>query len=203
MTASLTYGYDATDQLTSATAADFGGINESYDYDALGNRTVSQLSASYVTGPSNRLLEDDSFCYAYDLNGSLTTKTAKVAGAYTGGVTTFTWDAENRLTRIAFPGGGFAAYLYDGFGRRIEKNADGAVTRYVYDREDIYLEYDGGNTLLARYTHGPGADEPLAIERDLDANGTFEATEVFMYHQDSLGRSPRSPTAQAPSPSRG
>ena len=63
----------------------------------------------------------------------------------------------------------------------------GVVTRYVYDGEDILLEFDGVNVLLARYTHGPGIDEPLVMERDLNANGIFEATERFAYHTDGLG----------------
>jgi RHS repeat-associated protein len=89
--------------------------------------------------------------------------------------------------RIDFPGGGFADYRYDGLGRRIQKDVDGVVTRYVYDREDILLEYDGADVLLARYTHGPGIDDPVILERDLDDSGTFEATERFTYHADGLG----------------
>jgi len=69
-------------------------------------------------------------------------------------------------------------YKYDALGRRIEKIVDGNITRYVYDNEDILLEFDGNNTLQARYTHGLGIDEPLFMER----NG-----EVFTYHTDGLG----------------
>ena len=42
---------------------------------------------------------------------------------------------------------------------------NGAVTRYVYDGEDILLEYDGANALQARYSHGQRTDQPLAMER--------------------------------------
>ncbi len=65
----------------------------------------------------NRLLEDDSFCYAYDDNGNLESKTAKVASVCTGGVTGYTYDAEDRLVRIDFPDLSFAGYRYDGLGR--------------------------------------------------------------------------------------
>jgi len=47
-------------------------------------------------------------------------------------------------------------YKYDPFGRRIEKNVNGTITKYLYDNEDILLEYDATNTVMARYTHGPG-----------------------------------------------
>ncbi|MGB3396728.1 MAG: hypothetical protein WBB60_09780, partial [Nitrospira sp.] len=71
-----------------------------------------------------------------------------------------------------------SSYRYDGLGRRIEKVANGQTKRYIYDGEDILLEYDGSNVLQARYTHGPGIDEPIAV--------TKGAT-TFFYHQDGLG----------------
>src|SRR5207244_12900973 len=49
---------------------------------------------------------------------------------------------------------------------------------YVYDNEDILLELDGSNNITARYTHGPGIDEPLVMEK----NG-----QSFFYHADGLG----------------
>ena len=36
-------------------------------------------------------------------------------------------------------------------------------------------------------THGPGIDEPLTLERDLNSNGTFEFNEAFHYRADGLG----------------
>ena len=72
-------------------------------------------------------------------------------------------------------------YKYDGLGRRVEKeviDAGTATTRYVYDNEDILLELNGANSIVARYTHGPGIDEPLIMEK----NG-----QSFYYHGDGLG----------------
>jgi RHS repeat-associated protein len=70
------------------------------------------------------------------------------------------------------------SYKYDGLGRRIEKNVDGKITRYVYDNEDIILEYDGEGNLIAEYIHGPGIDEPLMMERD---------GEIYYFIADALG----------------
>ena len=53
-----------------------------------------------------------------------------------------------------------------------------AVTPYIYDNEDILLELDGSNNITARYTHGPGIDEPLIMEK---------AGASFFYHADGLG----------------
>ena len=71
-----------------------------------------------------------------------------------------------------------AAYRYDGLDRRIEKDANGAITRYVYDGSYILLEYDGASTLLARYSHGQSVDQPLAVER---------GGQSYYYQADQLG----------------
>lgn len=71
-----------------------------------------------------------------------------------------------------------STYRYDGLGRRIEKVANGQTKRYIYDDEDILLEYDGSNVLQARYAHGPGIDEPIAVTK---------GGSTFFYHQDGLG----------------
>ena len=80
-------------------------------------------------------------------------------------LTTYTWDAQDQLVQINFPNSTTATYKYDGFGRRIEKNVNGTITRYIYDGEDILLEYDGTNTFVARYNHGDQVDQPLAVQR--------------------------------------
>jgi len=108
---------------------------------------------------------DTQFNDTYDANGNLITKTDKL----TNQTTRYTYNSENQLIRIDFPSGGIARYSYDALGRRIEKNAGGMMTRYVYDNEDILLEYDGTNTLKRFTTHGSGIDEPLAL-RDLVVN---------------------------------
>jgi len=97
------------------------------------------------------------------------------------------YDAENQLSRIDFPDTTVTTYVYDGLGRRIQKNVNGILTRYVYDNEDILQEYDGLNNLVAKYTHGPGIDEPLSLERDLNQDGTFTSDERFFTHPDGLG----------------
>ena len=170
------YTYDALERLTAVTIN--GLPAESYSLDPLGNRITSHLSASHTLDDANRLTEDDGFCYAYDLNGNLASKTAKLAGVCSGAVTGFTWDAQDQLTCIDFPGGGFAEYKYDALGRRIQKDAGGVVTKYLYDGEDIALEFDGADALQARYSHGDRRDQPLVMER---------GGQSYFYHSDHLG----------------
>ena len=182
--ANLNYVYDNIYRLTQATRPLPAQPNETFSYDLLGNRLRrdAQVSDS-VIGAGNRLLEDGEFTYQYDANGNLTQKTQKSNGA----TTRYSYDAEDQLVRVDFPDGTNAQYRYDGLGRRIEKNVSGTITRYVYDGEDILFEFNGTNRLLARYTHGDLIDEPLLMEHDLNANGSFEANERFTYHTDGLG----------------
>jgi RHS repeat-associated protein len=188
------FTYDPLQRLTSGGTA---GAPESYDYDAEGNRTTSHLSASYLTDDANRLLSDDTYTYNYDANGNLTSKTEFVGGA----TTTFTYDAQDQLVRIDHPDASVTTYSYDALGRRIEKDVSGTVTRYVYDGTSILLEYDGGNVLQSRYSHGNSIDQPLAVERggslayyQTDHLGSVRqltnvaGTVVNSYDYDSYGR---------------
>ena len=133
----------------------------------MGNRAGTTVDAG------NRLLEDATYTYQYDNNGNMTQKTNRT----TGEITTLTYDTQNRLVQVAKPGT-TASYKYDPLGRRIEKNVNGIITKYLYDGEDIIIEYDGNGNMIAKYTHGLGIDEPLSIQR----NG-----QSYYYHLDGLG----------------
>ncbi|MGH7259451.1 MAG: RHS repeat domain-containing protein, partial [Nitrospiraceae bacterium] len=169
------FGYDQLDRLTSASHP-LLGTPQAFSYDPVGNRTTD----GSVHNAGNQLTADANFSYQYDDNGNLTRKTVTA----TANFTQYTYDAENRLTKVEeFTAGNptpvaTSTYRYDGLGRRIEKVGNGQTKRYIYDGEDILLEYDQTNTLLARYTHGPGIDEPVAMTR---------GGSTFFYHQDGLG----------------
>ena len=170
-----TFGYDTLDRLTSASHP-LLGTPQAVTCDPVGNRTTGGA----VVNAGNQLTADATHSYQYDDNGNLTRKTLLATGNFTA----YTYDAENRLTKVEdFTAGNPTAsatstYRYDGLGRRIEKVTPTGTRRYVYDGEDILLEYDGTNTLQARYTHGPGIDEPIAITK---------GGNTFFYHQDELG----------------
>jgi len=84
---------------------------------------------------------------------------------------------------------------YDPLGRRIEK-ASSTTTRYLYDQEDISEELEGTNALKARYTHGPGIDEPLAKRNvigqssyyEVDALGSISGTTNAAEHESPAFR---------------
>jgi len=149
---------------------------QAFAYDTVSKRTTN----GSVTNPGNQPTADATHSYRYDDNENLTRKTLLATGNYTQ----YSYDAENRLIQVQeFAAGNPTAtttstYRHDGLGRRIEKVANGQTKRYIYDGEDILLEYDGTNVLQARYTHGPGIDEPIAVT---------QGASTFFYHQDGLG----------------
>jgi len=147
---------------------------ETFNYDAVGNRTDSNQNGLSTFNAANQLEQDTNFTYTYDNNGNRTQKTNISTSAFT----LYEYDAENKLIRVVREDGSIVNYKYDGLGMRIEKEVDSVVTQYIYDNEDILLELDGSNNITARYTHGPGIDEPLITER---------GGQSFFYHADGLG----------------
>ena len=177
------YTYDPLNRLVEAMNPFLSNPVEVFTYDEVGNRVDSNQNGLSTFNAANQLEDAAEFTYSYDANGNQIRKTNKVTGLSTH----FEYDAENRLIGIVPEDARGVHYRYDGLGRRIEKDVSGVVTRYLYDNEDILLELDGGNNIVARYSHGPGIDEPLIMERDLNFSGTFEASERFFYHAEGLG----------------
>ena len=109
----------------------------------------------------------------YEANGNLISKTDS------GGTTSYSWDAENRLASVTLPGSaGTVSYQYDPFGRRIEKISPSGTTVYAYDGDNVVEELDGGGTAVARYAQGLGIDEPLAM---------YRGGASYYYNADGLG----------------
>ncbi|MCA9262200.1 MAG: hypothetical protein KDA60_00065, partial [Planctomycetales bacterium] len=155
-----TYSYDDRDQLTGADrgASDPRG-DESYTYDANGNRVESHLhGAAYVTGDANRLLSDGTYNYAYDDEGNMVLRTEIATGYYRE----FEYDHRNRLFRVTdFSSGGIitqeVTYTYDALDRRIARTADTdgeggespTIEHYVYEGNNVLLDFvdsDGAGT---------------------------------------------------------
>jgi RHS repeat-associated protein len=154
------YTYDATNQLTGADHS--SQADEAYEYDANGNRT----NAGYQTGTNNQLLAAGQFTYEYDQEGNRTKRTETA----TGKVTEYVWDYHNRLTGVMFKDTAGAMlknidYTYDVNNQRIGKKIDGVVTeRYVLDRNQIALVFDGQGVQKSRYLYGTQVDQVLAEE---------------------------------------
>ena len=170
------YGYDATDRLTSASYNNLTQRPESYAYDSVGNRTSSQLSASYGYQPFNRLTNTTTASYSYDTNGNLISRTDS------SGTTQYSWDFESRLKQVSLPNGKFVTYKYDALGRRIQRAPNSGVsTNFIYDGQDVVRDLNSDGSTVD-YLNGPGIDNKLRL-----TDSRLAATGPLYFLQDHLG----------------
>jgi YD repeat-containing protein len=91
----------------------------------------------------------------YDCNGNV----------LNDGTHSYAYDVENRLTSAGTisPAATVLTLGYDPMGRLNQTVAGAATTQFLYDGDRLSAEYNGtgAGTLLRRYVHGPGVDEPL------------------------------------------
>lgn len=162
------YTYDEVYKLLSAT-----NELENFAYDFGGNR-ISDNVQSYVQNAVNQIISgSNNLTLNYDNNGNVTSKTEN------GINWNYTWNSENQLTQASSSAGVIIDYSYDALGRRMSMTDSVTTTNFVYDGQDILLEYAEG-VLNKRYTQGPNIDEHLVMT-DLVAN------QSYFYHTDTLG----------------
>jgi RHS repeat-associated protein len=115
-------------------------------------QTVAATNRAYAVNGLNQYTQisgDGAATLSHDANGNLTSD----------GSTAFVYDAENRLVRAS--GATNATLAYDPLGRLWQVSGGSGTTRFVYDGDRLIAEYNGAGTLLRRYVHGPGVDEPV------------------------------------------
>lgn len=134
----LGFSYTAASQLETRTTSN----------DALGWWTVPSAVHSYVANGRNQYSSVSGVTYTYDNNGSLTSD----------GSRTFTYDTENRLASVGGPSS--LNLSYAPLGRLKQTVAGSVTTSFLYDGDRLVAEYNG-STLLRRYIHGAGVDEPI------------------------------------------
>jgi YD repeat-containing protein len=137
------YGYDNLNRLNSLSDTVSGNPcpGLSWSYDAWGNRT-DQTVTSGSCGTShltiNALNRITNTGIQYDAAGNM----------INDGTHTYTYDAENRISKV--DNGTTATYAYDADGRRSQRIVNGVSTVYLYDfSSKIIGELDGSNMLEA------------------------------------------------------
>ncbi|MWA05377.1 DNRLRE domain-containing protein [Actinomadura sp. LD22] len=134
-----TYGYDDAGRLTSWT--DPTGHKTDYGWDPSGNR-IQAGATTYTYDERNRLTSDGTNTYTYSARGTLKSD----------GTNTLTWDAFDRL--ITDHG---VRYAYDGL-NRIATRTQGANTDtflYATDQNDLTAILDGSGDLESSYQRTP------------------------------------------------
>jgi RHS repeat-associated protein len=98
------------------------------------------------------------------------------------GTWAYGYDTDNRLAS-ADKAGIAAALGYDALGRLHKIDINGTVTEQLYDGDDLVAEYGTDGTLLRRYVHGPGTDEPISR---YEGDGTAGKLWLYADHQGSI-----------------
>ncbi|MGN6819655.1 MAG: RHS repeat-associated core domain-containing protein [Sphingomonas sp.] len=158
------YGFDAVSRPTSV-ADDLSGtaddvtttliynpanqiISKHRNNDTYAFANYVNSARSYTVNGLNQYTTAGIVSFLYDANGNLTSD----------GTSTYTYDVENRLVSRS---GGFSI-AYDPNGRLWQTSGGASgTTRYLYDGDELVAEYSGTGTLLRRYVHGPGDDDPI------------------------------------------
>ncbi len=182
ITGYVKYSYDNLRRLTNSKpmlSISLDGFE--YAYDPAGNRTSRQQGKTVINytynKPNNHLTSDGTNTYSYDDNGNLPSIAPPQEVDYY-----YTWDYENRLTKIKKSGSGKNDSLmltYCGFGKRIKKvhASDPDTTRYCFDGMNVVAEFGDTDTLTSKYIYANG----LLFDR-YDASGV-----KYYYHHDGLG----------------
>ena len=146
------------------------GWTETYAYDESGNQT-------HATAPGHPSYGEREFTgtlvhragrttYEHDAAGRLVRRTRKLLNGQTR-TWTYTWNAEDRLTRVTLPDGAAWTYTYDPLGRRTTKTGpDGLALTFTWDAARL-AEQAAPDGTTTTWDHAPGTHTPLAqTDRD-------------------------------------
>ncbi len=199
-----TYSYNAGGMKTAEIRNHAGGAKTAYEYDNVYRLTkiVKDKDTVNETSISVKLDEVDNILSMTTKKGADITKTEAVVSdsklhQYSSfgdwGISydqkgnmvrkatqQFEYDYKNNL--IGYKDQGItASYKFDVFGRRVEKDVNGTVTKYVYAGEQVLEEFDG-NTLAKQFIYGSGIDEVFNV-KILTGNKAGD----YYYHTDGIG----------------
>jgi len=149
----LSYSYDESGRLVTVRRG--AVVEESYSYDANGNRLSATLPDGTFTGiydEQDRLLQYGTTSFTYTLAGELATKTDTATGA----VTTYDYDVRGALRGVIRPDATTIDYVIDAANRRVGKIVDGSLVQgFLYGESSrVIAELDGAGQLVSRFVYG-------------------------------------------------
>lgn len=191
--ASEHYNYDGGYRLTGFTQ---GTLQNTYAYDAVGNRTTANLNTvnnTYTTNNLNQytaLSGSQSFNPTYDGNGNLTYD----------GLFYKRYDAEGHLVADS-NSSSKQLYQYDALGRRIQKTVNGNPINYYYSGFSQLEQRNGTNDTVLNETIYSAGLTPLMIgvnnnsyyyhqndQNSVEAISNNNGTLVERYQYDAYGK---------------
>ena len=173
------FQYDSAGRLTHAawpTSLGVRGLADAWSFQVDTAENLTQQQSVTASVPATTALPPDAsgrnrpasvggVALTWDANGNLASK----------GSLHFFYDYRNRLTRVSDGSNSLATYTYDAFNRRISKTAGGHTQETVWDGWRPVERFDEGH-LAERRTFGLGLDEMVAVDRDVDLDGTIDST---------------------------
>jgi RHS repeat-associated protein len=186
-TAGLSAGQSSTFQYTSNAAGETTGVTQTSDAPISNPPGSLTQTASYNN--LNQLTALSGQSLTYDADGNL----------LSDGARTYSWDAENRLVGIGYPGqpGKATAFAYDGLGRRIAASSTpagggaAATTSYIWCGDAPCQARDAtGAVTRGYYAEGEsaaGAAAYYAPDRLGSVRRVFTAGQAPTYDYDAYG----------------
>lgn len=171
------FTYDNGHRLTNYKRGVIGGtatIQNTYTYDAAGNRTAANLNGvntAYTANTLNQLTNSNNgtqnINFTYDNNGNL----------IYDGLFYKTYDAEKRLLKDSSAPTNVLTYQYDAFGRRVQRNLNGTILNYTFAGVRQIEERDNATGVILNKTIFSNFLTPVVNEKD---------SSLFYYHQNEL-----------------
>jgi RHS repeat-associated protein len=161
------YAYDPLGELIEEAPEGVGATK--YEYDAAGNRKAisgPSGSAAYSYNEAEELTSNGTEALSYNANGQLAARTVIATGARS----TYEWNTRGELTAIDLPSGKTLSFAYDPLGRRVSASNGEKTVSYVYDGQNVNLEYEGSGSTpssspSAVYTDGLESNQVLEMAR--------------------------------------
>jgi RHS repeat-associated core domain len=183
--ASSAISYDRMNRLTQYTHSGVTTINYTYN-------PASQLAQRSVTNVNHQIQVPTLATESYTSNnlnqytrvsagGVSKTINHSTAGNLTGfDGWSYQYDNQNRLKQ-ASKSGTTVTLTYDATGQLNSTTHNGSKLTYLYDGDELVAEYNSSGTLLRRYIHGIGVDDPL-----IRYDGTGTSSRRYL-HSDERG----------------
>ncbi len=195
----VNYQYDAADRLTGLTNG-LGAAIVTYTYDPAGLLVKETMGNGTYTTDTYDQADDildlvnfapggavnSQFAYTYNPDGELTSMTTAA------GTTTYGYDADGELIRVAPPGGPTITYSYDADGNRTSETVGGVTTAYTINDMDEVTQagattygYDADGNLVSA-TAG-GSTTTYAYNDQNQLTGVSGPAGTYAYQYDALG----------------
>lgn len=158
-----TLTYDNASRVTQLAQDLSGSTNdESFGFtltaaNQISQRTLSNDAFNWIAPSASRNYTVNGLNEYTNVGGSAFNSDAR-GNLVSDGGRNFQYDLENHLLQVS--GAAALVLAYDPMGRLHTTTASSVTTEFFYDGNNLSAEYNG-STLLRRYVHGPGTDEPL------------------------------------------